>query len=108
MAALIDTVLEIDTPDHLAFRTRIAGPGRRMLAWIIDTIIWVCMLAFVSRVLSLMFAIVDLGGLGMGLTLLVVFFVWWFYYFACEMLTGGRSPGKILLKLRVVKPKGAG
>ena len=36
MVELIDTVLEIDTPEHLAFRTRIAGPGRRMLAWLID------------------------------------------------------------------------
>src|SRR5688572_21360794 len=106
MTALIDTVLEIDTPEHLAFRTRIAGPGRRMFAWIIDTIIWVCIVGFITVVVGMMFELVDLGGLGAGITLIAFFFIWWFYYFACEMLTGGRSPGKIALKLRVVKQNG--
>jgi uncharacterized RDD family membrane protein YckC len=106
MAAHIDTVLEIDTPEHLAFRTRIAGPGRRMFAYLIDLIIRAIMFAMMAVIVGVMFEMVDLDGLGTGVMLLAFFALDWFYYFACEMLTGGRSPGKIALKLRVVKPNG--
>ncbi len=106
MTALIDTVLEIDTPEHLAFRTRIAGPGRRMFAYAIDLILRVLIFFMITLVLEIGLGMVDLSGLGTGLLLLVAFFLDWFYFFGCEMLTGGRSPGKIALKLRVVKPNG--
>ena len=106
MTALIDTVLEIDTPEHLAFRTRIAGPGRRMFAYLIDLIIRVTIFFLVALVLQVFLGLINLGGLGTGLVLLLFFLLDWFYFFACEMLTGGRSPGKIALKLRVVRPNG--
>jgi uncharacterized RDD family membrane protein YckC len=106
MTALIDTVLEIDTPEHLAFRTRIAGPGRRMFAYLIDLVIRATLFGFVAVVIQIAFGLVDLGGLGTGILLLLLFFIDWFYFVACELVTGGRSPGKIALKLRVVKPNG--
>src|SRR5690348_14708433 len=102
MQALIDTVLEIDTPEHLAFRTRIGGPGRRMFAWMIDFavrgMIFFGLVIFVESV----FVSIDLAGTAQGVVAVIVFVLDWFYFFVCEMITGGRSPGKIAMKLRVV------
>lgn len=105
MAAAIDTVLEIDTPEHLAFRTRIAGPGRRMFAWLID----LALRALIVFTLTIVFgsvSAVGAAGLGTGLILLALFIVDWFYFTVWELTTGGRSAGKIALKLRVVRPDG--
>jgi uncharacterized RDD family membrane protein YckC len=106
MTALIDTVLEIDTPEHLAFRTRIAGPGRRMFAYLIDLIIRVTIFFLLALVFEVFLGLFNLSGFGTFLTLILFFLLDWFYFFTCEMLTGGRSPGKIALKLRVVRPNG--
>ncbi len=104
VAHLIDTVLEIATPEHLAFRTRIAGPGRRFIAWVIDFIAWLIILFLTLVVIGMVGG--NAGGLGVGLTFLVAFFLYWFYYVVCETMMGGRSPGKLVMKLRVVRPDG--
>ncbi len=103
--ALIDTVLEIDTPEHLAFKARIAGPGRRMFAYLLDMIARVLIVVLFS-VLSVFVAGVGLDGMSMGFMLLMLFILDWFYFFILEQVTGGRSLGKIALKLRVVKTNG--
>ena len=105
MKGAIDTALEIDTPEHLAFRTRIAGPGRRLMAWIIDLLVRGMIILLGVFVIGAL-AATGLGGVGMGLQLFLVFLVDWFYYTIFEVVTGGRSPGKIALKLRVVRPNG--
>lgn len=106
MTALIDTVLEIDTPEHLAFRTRIAGPGRRMFAYLIDLVIRGVIFFVAALVLETALGMLNLSGLATGVLLLAVFVLDWFYFVICELITGGRSPGKIALKLRVVRPNG--
>ena len=105
MAATVDTVLEIETPEYLAFRTRIAGPGRRMFAWILDLIARLLILVVCMFLLGLVSA-TGASGLGTGLGLLLAFALDWFYFTAWELLTGGRSAGKIALKLRVVRHDG--
>jgi uncharacterized RDD family membrane protein YckC len=106
MAPLIDTVLEIDTPEHLAFRTRIAGPARRMFAWLIDLLVRGAIFLGFSIVVGIVFGSAQLGGLGTGLIFLAVFILDWGYFFVAELLTGGRSPGKMATKLRVVRTNG--
>src|SRR5688500_8774913 len=105
-SSLIDTVLEIDTPEHLAFRMRIAGPGRRMFAWLIDLVARAIIFVTLTIIFSILFASIDLGGVAAGFILLAVFILDWGYFFACETMTGGRSPGKMALKLRVVRTNG--
>ena len=105
MSASIDTILEIDTPEHLAFRTRIAGPGRRMLAWLIDIILG-ALIVFLAVFLFGAVAATGAEGLGTGLTLIALFAFNWFYFTIWELTTGGRSAGKIALKLRVVRTNG--
>src|SRR5262245_52722452 len=104
--AAIDTVLEIDTPEHLAFRTRIAGPGRRMFAWTIDLIVRVAVFVVLMIAVSIVFGSVSLEGVGAGIQLIAVFVLDWFFFVVCELFTGGRSIGKMALKLRVVRTNG--
>ncbi len=105
MTATIDTVLEIDTPEHLAFRTRIAGPGRRALAWLIDQLVQITLLIILVMGLGV-FAGLGAEGLSTGLMYFARFVIDWFYFSAFELTTGGRSAGKMALKLRVVRPNG--
>lgn len=101
MAAPLDTVLEIETPEHLAFRTRIAGPARRLFAWLLDLVVRGGIVLFIAVASS----VVGTGP-GLGVLLFTLFLIDWFYFVACELLTGGRSPGKMALKLRVVRTNG--
>ena len=52
----LDTVREFPTPEHIAFRFRLAGPTARSAAWLIDPIIRVVVLA----ILGLAFGIIGL------------------------------------------------
>jgi uncharacterized RDD family membrane protein YckC len=102
----IDTVLEIETPEHLAFQVSAAGPVRRGFAFAIDMCIRAVLLIALWVFVGLVFSAVDLEELGQGLALLALFAIDWIYFFAFEALTGGRTPGKMALKLRVVRSNG--
>ncbi len=106
MSTPLDTVLGIETPEHLAFRVRIAGPVRRFLAWAIDTLIAIITWLSVGLVVGLVFSSIDLTGMGAGVMTVVAFALYWFYFVVFDVFTGGRSPGKIWLKLRVVRENG--
>lgn len=106
MQPLIDTVLEVDTPEHLAFRTRIAGPARRMFAWLIDLFIRAILLMSSAKVVHTVFASVDLWGVGDAILFIGLFILDWFYFFLSEVFMGGQSPGKMVLGLRVVRANG--
>lgn len=103
--APLDTVVEIDTPEHLAFRTRLAGPGRRLLAWILDTLVWTGLLITIT-VISSIFGAAGLEGVDTGVQFFLLFLLWYGYFFVSEIVTGGRSIGKMALKLRVVQGDG--
>jgi uncharacterized RDD family membrane protein YckC len=104
----LDTTVEIETPEHIRFRHRIAGPARRALAYAID-----CAVRFVL-VLGVVFLVATarpgsaetLQGASTGLQLVLLFLIDWAYYVLFETLWSGRSPGKRLLSLRVVKDGG--
>ncbi|MBK8011334.1 MAG: RDD family protein [Deltaproteobacteria bacterium] len=106
MAQLIDTQLEVGTPEHLAFRARIAGPARRIVAYALDLLVRFFALVTLAILGNLAFGSLGLDGVATGVLLAGWFALDWGYYFACELLTGGRSPGKMALKLRVVRTNG--
>jgi uncharacterized RDD family membrane protein YckC len=101
--APLDTVTDIDTPERTRFSCRLAGPGQRALAYLIDC-------AVRGAVLAMLFAVVvgvgladsQMSGFGTGLALLALFVVEWCYYVACELWMAGQSFGKRALHLRVV------
>lgn len=106
MSAPLDTVLGIETPEHLAFRVRIAGPARRFFAWTLDTLVALSIMWGLTLLVGMVFTAIDLGGVGNGVLTVGAFVLYWFYFIIFDVLTGGRSPGKMWLKLRVVRDNG--
>jgi uncharacterized RDD family membrane protein YckC len=106
--APLDTLAEIETPEHVRFHRRVAGPARRGLAWLIDALLRVAALMVLSLALMIGFAFSpdDLGGVSTGMWLVFLFVLDWGYFVFFEMITSGRSPGKMLLGLRVVSETG--
>jgi uncharacterized RDD family membrane protein YckC len=112
-SAPLDTDVAIETPEHIVFRHRVAGPARRFLAYLLDLII--CYLVFFALALLVMVAFVGTGGIsdaadgaagtGIGLLLVVLFAIQWLYFAVLEAWHG-RTPGKRALGLRVVTATG--
>jgi uncharacterized RDD family membrane protein YckC len=103
----IDTTATIDTPERVRFRYRLAGPGQRAAAWSLDTLIRLILLLGVSIFVAAMSAIPGLKGVSNGLLLVFMFMITWFYGTLFEAFMGGRTPGKLVFNLRVVRDDGA-
>jgi len=113
MDAPLDTVVAIEAPEHIVFSHRIAGPGRRAVAYVLDLIIcygavfiFAILLLFASGgAAAITGAMGGLEGVGVGLILLAVFAAQWVYFVVWEGWTG-RTPGKSALRLRVLTTSG--
>jgi uncharacterized RDD family membrane protein YckC len=101
----LDTVAEIETPEHIRFRYQLAGPGRRIGAYLVDLLIRVVVVFTVGLILQLSSVFVY-DGFSTGAVLLLVFAVEWGYYVLLESLWSGRTFGKKAFGLRVVKEGG--
>jgi uncharacterized RDD family membrane protein YckC len=102
--------LTIETPEQTGLEFAIAGIGSRFLALALDTLIQTSVLA-----------IVLLAGVALSVTLfsrfngstwvaaaflLLVFTLYYGYFAAFEALWNGQTPGKRLLRIRVIKDTG--
>ena len=109
----LDTDVTIEAPEHIVFRHVVAGPGRRALAQIIDLLVCYSVSALVSFLVILAFAgfagfrgaFESAMNASVGFIFVVVFAAQWLYSFLWEGFTG-RSPGKMVLGLRVVMLNG--
>lgn len=104
---LLDTTAAVETPERVPFRYRLAGPGRRAMAWAIDSVLRLGIVLFVAVFAALASVLPTGEGIGMGLLLLTAFFLEWGYGVFFETLLHGRTPGKALLSLRVVRGDGS-
>jgi uncharacterized RDD family membrane protein YckC len=107
----------IETPENISFDYPVAGIGSRFLAALIDTLIQgalylllAVLLVFISAAsatLNLPSALAQWIPLVMSIMLIVaIFFIQFGYYLWFEIARGGRSPGKDLFHLRVIKENG--
>ncbi len=109
----LDTDVAIETPEHIVFRHRVAGPARRLLAYLLDLLICYAALAVIAFVVlvavaglaAVSGATENLAGAGMGLVLLLLFAIQWLYFTIFEALRG-RTPGKAAFGCRVVTTMG--
>ena len=92
----LDTAIEIITPENIAFQYRVAGPFRRVLAYGIDLAIRVVVMVAAAYVLR------NFSWMGIGVALMMWFVLSWFYGGLFEALWNGQTPGKRLLRLRVL------
>jgi uncharacterized RDD family membrane protein YckC len=100
--------LSIDTPEQIALELPLAGIGSRSLAITIDSVIqiviYIIVLIAVGLPLSLM------GGFFKDiqtiLLVLLLFFFFWGYFAFFEIIWNGQTPGKRLVRIRIIKESG--
>ena len=97
---MLDSTLDIDTPEGVVLELPVAGLAPRALAWLVDATLKLVLLVLLSALLGWM------GTTGFGLFLIVLFVVFWGYNTAFELFNHGATPGKRLLGLRVVHANG--
>ena len=100
----LDSSIEIVTPENISFRYELAGPFRRLPAFVID---------FAIRLgiwLVGMFAMAMTGLLsgfaGIGVLLILWFLLEWFYGGLFETYWNGQTPGKRVMNVRVLSTDG--
>ncbi len=104
--------LDVATPERVALSLPVAGIGYRCLAWLIDAtllfLFWVTAYFVFSLIVS------DVLGLFRGLsgfvqTLLAVgiFATQWLYWTVNEVFFNGQTPGKRVMRIRVVRADGS-
>ncbi len=120
--APLDTDVAIETPEHIVFRHRLAGPARRFLAYLIDMV--VCYGSFLAAAFVVLVGALGgdalsraaedartATGVGVGALLLLLFAIKWVYFTVLEA-RWGTTPGKRALGCRVVtltgRPPGFG
>jgi len=102
----IDTSVEIVTPENISFRYWLAGPSRRLPAYLIDVLIQVMVVVSAGQVLGSVLGSVGLWGSFSGLFLVILFLVHWFYGAILEAVWNGQTPGKRAMHIRVVTVQG--
>ncbi len=103
MNSLLDGRLSLTTPEGVRLQLTPAGPAMRAYAWAIDFIAW----SFgVGTIASLLASVIPSGKLFSGLTLLLTFFAYWAYPVLCEVYGGGRTLGKYIVGLQVLRADG--
>ncbi len=97
---MIDTQYNIETPEGIELILRPAGPVVRSLAFLVDLGIRAVLIIAASIAMS--FA----GNFGTGVMLIVFFTLEWFYPVLFEVFWNGKTPGKMMLGIRVVSDNG--
>ncbi len=111
-SAQLDTSIKVVTPENIAFSYRVAGPMRRLVAFLIDlgirfTVVMVLMMVvmFVGMATSV-FLGNWLTGLAVAGLMVFLFLLEWFYGALFETFMNGRTPGKMMMGLRVLTVEG--
>jgi uncharacterized RDD family membrane protein YckC/uncharacterized membrane protein SpoIIM required for sporulation len=105
--------VEIETPEQVVFSHTIAGVGSRSAAALIDVLIMIALYVAVVALYTVADASlgVSLPGFDtaewlMAVVIVLAFAVTWGYYVLFEALADGRTPGKMMMGLRVVQDGG--
>lgn len=103
----LDTTIGVVTPENIAFEYQLAGPFRRLPAYLLDLVVrWAIILAIglllavVGGVLS--FFSQFFGMFSIAILVISYFVVSWFYGSLMEMYFNGRTVGKWMCGIRVI------
>jgi uncharacterized RDD family membrane protein YckC len=101
----LDTTIAVVTPENISFEYQLAGPFRRLPAFLIDFVVrWVAILAIVLLIWITggLISISQLGPFILATTFLVYFIISWFYGTLMETYFNGRTVGKWACGLRAI------
>jgi uncharacterized RDD family membrane protein YckC len=101
----------VATPENVSFTYDIAGIGSRFMAALVDVLIYFVMAVALALIFSQVVQRIEEADPTLASTLTAIYFVvsfalYWVYYIVFELVWGGQSPGKRLVKLRVVRLDG--
>lgn len=100
-------VIAIETPEHVVFEYELAGFGTRIFAALLDVLFIVLGLVAILVVLLIISATGgDLGNWGAAVAIVSAFVLLWGYPIFFEILWRGQTPGKRLLRMRVIREGG--
>jgi uncharacterized RDD family membrane protein YckC len=97
---VLDTLTLVETPEGIALQLRAAGAMPRACAWALDGLIRMAVLWALAAILAIF------GATGMGLYALLLFALLWIYPVLFEVLRDGQTPGKKVMRLRVINANG--
>lgn len=97
---MLDNLRVVTSPEGIELRLRLAGLLPRAVAWLIDLAIRIAAYGGLAALLS------SLGQVSWGPVLIAGFVIDWLYPVLFECLGHGASPGKRILRLRVVHDDG--
>ena len=105
------TQLSIKTPELVALAFSVAGLGSRALAVLVDYflqgVVFVAGLFFLALMVGHIAALNHASHVWLGAAFLILpFLLHWGYFTLFEALWQGRTPGKRMLKLRVIEESG--
>ena len=102
-----DDRISIPTPEGVELELVLAGVGSRLVATIVDFLIKMAVL-FALVLVGGAVGGEEAGGFVAGVVIVASFLVFFGYDVAFETLASGRTPGKRLNGLRVVRTRGGG
>jgi len=103
---MLDSRIEIETPENIDLYLTPAGIWSRGLAYAIDFGIRFLCYAITGITLLILFRKTGQSGIVLGLYLIGIFVLEWFYAVLFEVLRNGQTPGKKRLNLKVVQQDG--
>lgn len=103
-------IRELLTPENVFIEYELAGLGSRMIAFVIDMLIQIGIIAVIAVVVILSgvqgYEMNSISSILIAIGVILVFTIFFGYFIVCEMLMNGQSPGKKIVKLRVIKQTG--
>lgn len=112
-----DARLQVETPEAVTFDFELANIGSRGLAILLDTALLVLIVLLEVLVVGVILYLVLSAGSILALrafapwiaagAMLVVFGTAWGYFVIAEVMSNGRTPGKRVLRIRVVRDDGS-
>ncbi|HSF24895.1 MAG TPA: RDD family protein, partial [Blastocatellia bacterium] len=106
---MLDDELVIETPERVELHYVLANIGNRFLAAAIDHLIQaaaIVVIVIIAGVVTDWRLFADMGTWTAALTVLAVFAIYWGYFVVFETFWSGQTPGKRIMRLRVVREDG--
>jgi uncharacterized RDD family membrane protein YckC len=102
----LDNRIEIVTPENIEFTYRVAGPFRRLGAYLLDNLLCWVFIIVICIITLLVFGVLQSFGTVALVGLVAHFFTTWFYGGVFESLWNGQTLGKRMFGLRVLSEDG--
>ncbi len=103
----LDCIARVITPENIEFEYTLAGPFQRLPAFLFDFGLRTLVFIGVMMVMGTFSAFLPFAGSLLFIVALLLFFALsWFYGIFFETRFSGRTPGKMLFKLRVISVDG--